>query len=95
VSGILLLEADPLVRQIVAGVDGRNGANRNARAAVDALNRIDEELVSGVATGLIGLGVDAIHRAGIYTRTIFGADTGFCDYVRHVSDLLGTAFTQT
>jgi hypothetical protein len=27
--------------------------------------------------------VDAIHRAGVNTGRVFGADTGFCDHISH------------
>ena len=37
-------ETRPLFRQIIQGEDGGNGANRDARAAVDALHGIDIEL---------------------------------------------------
>jgi len=84
VGGVLFLEADPLLGQIVAGVDGRDRADRDAGAAVDALERVDEELLGGVAARLISLGVDAVHRTGVHTCTILRADTGFRDYIGHL-----------
>jgi hypothetical protein len=92
VRSVLFLEADPLVRQIVAGVDSRNRAYGDACAAVDALDWIDEELIDFVRAGLVGLGVDAVYRTGIHTRPVLGADAGFCDYIRHVSNLLEAVF---
>jgi hypothetical protein len=39
--------------------------------------------------------MDAVHRARIHTRAVFGSDTGFCDYVRHEKILLEQALLQT
>jgi hypothetical protein len=73
----------PLLRQVVGGKDCRDGAGRDASAAVDALDRIDEELFFlGVAV-LVLLGVDAIDRTGVYTSGVLGADTRFCNDISH------------
>jgi hypothetical protein len=95
VLGVLLAEVYPVIRQIVASIDRRHRANRNARAAVDALDRIDKELVQGVSTRLIRLRVDAVHGAGVHTRPVLGADAGFRDYIRHCSCLLEAFWTET
>ena len=42
---VLLDVGVPLLGQVVQREDRLNGADRNAGAAVDALNRVDEELV--------------------------------------------------
>jgi len=44
VVGVFLDVGVPLLGQVVQREDRRNGADRNAGAAVDALNRVDEEL---------------------------------------------------
>jgi hypothetical protein len=88
VGSVQFLEVGPFFRKIVTGIDRGYRADWNASAAVDALNRIDEELLEGIAAGLIGLGVDAVHRAGIHTRPVFGADAGFRDYICHLKSLL-------
>jgi hypothetical protein len=89
VSGVLFLEVGPLLGKVISGEDRRDRADWNAGAAVDALDGIDEELIVGFATGLVSLGVNAVYGAGVYTGAILGADTGFCDYICHLSNLLG------
>ena len=44
--GVLLSEVSPLLRQIVGCKDCRNRAGRNTSAAIDALDRIDEQLIA-------------------------------------------------
>jgi hypothetical protein len=84
VGGVLFLEAFPLLGQVVAAEDRRNRANGYAGAAVDALDRVDEELIVGVRTGLVSLGVDTVYRTSVHTSPVFGADTGFRDYICHL-----------
>ena len=86
VLGVLLRKMRPLLWQIILREDGGNRACRNARAAIDALDRIDEELIRAVVTVFILLGVDAIDRTCVYTGGVLGADTGFCDYIGHFVD---------
>src|SRR5580658_3148026 len=83
VGGVLLGKAGPLFRQVVLREDGRNRARRNACAAVDALDRINEQLNRLAVTVLVLLGVDAIDRTGVHTGGVLGADTGFCNDVGH------------
>ena len=83
VCSVLLGEVRPFLGQIVLGEDCRHRAGRNARAAIDALNRIDEQLIGGGVIGFVFLGVDAIDRASVHTGGVLGADTGFCDHVCH------------
>ena len=85
VAGVLFGEMGPFFRQIVCRKDGRNRARRNAGAAVDALDRIDEELIGIAVTVLILFGVDAVYWAGVHAGCIFGPDAGFRDYIRHLS----------
>src|SRR6185437_5704142 len=82
--GVLLREVRPLLRQVVCRKDGRNRARRNAGAAVDALNGIDEELLGLAESVFVLLGVDAIHGTRIYAGGVLGADTGFCNHICHL-----------
>ena len=84
VRGVLLREVGPFLGQVVGGKDGRNRAGRNAGAAVDALDRIDEELLGVTVVGFVLLGVDAIDRTGVYASGVLGADTRFCNDISHV-----------
>jgi len=83
VGGVLLREVRPLLRQIVLGKNGRNGAGRHARAAIDALNWIDEQLIGLAVTAFVFFGVDAIDGTGVHAGGVLGADTGFCNHVCH------------
>jgi hypothetical protein len=85
VGGVLLPEAFPLLGQVVAAEDGGDRANGNTRAAVDALDGVDEELIVGISTGLVGLGVDTVYGASVHTSPIFSANTWFRDYIRHLN----------
>src|SRR5258708_23427515 len=71
-GGVLL----PLCRHVFLGEDGRDGALRFARAAIDALVRVDVQHVGPL--------VDAIHRAHVYTRAIFDVDARLGDHIRHL-----------
>ena len=70
-----------VVGDFVFGVDGIRGADGDARAAVDALHRVDKELSRFFETGLILLGVDAVGGANIDAEGILYAGIG--DYVGH------------
>src|SRR5581483_5232829 len=65
----------PLRRHVFLGKDRRDGAFRLARPAVDALVRMDVELVLAL--------VDAIHRADVHARAVLDVDARLGDYVRH------------
>src|SRR6266511_2133851 len=80
---VALLEVLPLFRQVVDGEDGRDRADRNAGAAVDALDRVDIDHLLFGESGLIFLGVNAIYRACIDAGGVLGSNAGFCDYVGH------------
>jgi hypothetical protein len=84
VRRVLLSEVGPLLRQIVRGKDCRNRAGRNTSAAVDALDRIDEELIGRGESVFVLLGVDAIDRTRVYAGGVLGADTRFCNHVSHL-----------
>src|ERR1700761_3091377 len=88
VASVLILEALPLLRQVIAREDRRHRTHRNARAAVDALHRINEQLIHGVRTSLIRLRMNAVHRAGVHTRPVLGSNARFRNYIRHNVNLL-------
>src|SRR5579885_3693311 len=76
-------ELRPLFRQVVERENGRHRADRHAGAAVDALDRIDVQHLRLGVIGLVLFGMDAVHRAGVYARGIFGSNAGFCNHVCH------------
>jgi hypothetical protein len=84
VRGVFFREVRPLLRQIVGGEDGRYRADRNAGAAVNALDRIDEQLIDCAEIAFVFLRVDTVDRARIDTGVIFSADAGFSDYISHL-----------
>ena len=90
VLGVFLGKAGPLLRQVVLREDGRDRAGRNAGAAVNALDRIDEQLIGFAEAVLVLLGVDAIDRSCVYTGGVLCADTGFCNDIGHLKFLRGT-----
>ena len=77
-----------LLREVVQREDGGHRANWNASAAVDAFDGIDVKLRHVGKVRLILARMDAVHRAHIDARCVFGADAGFCDDIRHKSILL-------
>src|SRR5579862_466938 len=83
VRGVLLCEVRPLLRQVIESEDRRNRAGRNAGAAVNALDRVNEQLIGLAMAALVFLGVNAIDWTGVHTGGVLGADTGFCDYISH------------
>src|SRR6266852_3940126 len=99
VVGVLLDVGVPLLGQVVQREDRRNGADRNAGAAVDALNRVDEELVyrielwPAVFVLRVLFRMDAIDRAGVHACGVFRSDAGFGNDIRH-NTLPKTAYLQ-
>src|SRR5215218_11301156 len=65
---------------LVARIDGLHRAFWHAHGAVDALSRVDHELVIGV--------VDAVHRTRPYASCVLGADTQFGNNIGHVDSPL-------
>ena len=94
VAGVLLNVGVPLLGKVILREDRRNWADWYASATVDALDRVNEELVNlfepraAVVVVCVLFRMDAVHRAGIHTGRILSPDTGFCDYVRHCAILL-------
>src|SRR4051812_20048971 len=83
VLGVDLREALPLVGQLVLGEARVHGARLDARVAVDALLRVDVELLDAVVVGLVRRRVDAVHRAHLDAGVVLGADAGLRDHVGH------------
>jgi hypothetical protein len=92
VAGVLLNVGVPLFRKVVESEDRRNRANWHTGAAVDALDRVNEELVDLFETGAAVfvlcalLRMDAVYWTGIHAGRIFSPDTGFCNDIRHNSN---------
>jgi hypothetical protein len=83
VRGVLLSEVSPLLGYIILSEDRGNRAGGNACATVDALDRINEELIGCSVAVLVFLGVDAIDWTSVYAGGVLSADTGFSDYIGH------------
>src|SRR5262249_53454706 len=73
----------PLLRQIVESKACRDRTNRDARATIDALDRVDVQQFLSCVIRLILLGMNAVDRAGVDAGGIFSADARFSDYVCH------------
>jgi hypothetical protein len=73
----------PFLRQVFESEDGRHGADGNACATVDALDRADVQLRLRLESGLVFPGMDAIHRANVHTSGVLGSYTGLSNYIRH------------
>ena len=71
----------PLVRELVLGEAGVDRAGLDAGVAVDALVRIDVELLDVVVIGLVGRRMDAVDRADLDAGVVLLADAGFGDDV--------------
>src|SRR4029078_6480005 len=65
----------PFLRERILGKNRLNRALRLARAAVDALLRVDDEHA--------GEHVDAVHRTHVHAGQIFDVDAGLGDDVGH------------
>jgi len=85
VGGVLVGKAGPLFGQVIGRKDSRNRAGWHAGAAVDALRRIDEQLIVRSKAVFILLRVDAVNGTSVYTGGVLGSNTGFCNYVSHRS----------
>ncbi len=84
-SSVLRLVIRPLLRQIVRRINRGNRAHWNARAAINALHRIDEQLVRIRKPSLILLRVNTVHRASIHTSRVLSSDTWFRNHICHLA----------
>src|SRR3954447_17146399 len=71
----------PLLRELVLGEAGVHRAGLDAGVAVDALVRIDVELLDVVVVGLIRRRMNAVDGADLYAGVVLLADTGLRDDV--------------
>src|SRR3954466_1477308 len=78
----------PLLGCLVECKDRLDRACRNARAAVDALVRMDVEHFRGRKIGFVFPRMDAVHRTHIDTCAVLGADARLTDDVGHCRSLL-------
>lgn len=84
-------ERVPLLRQIIQWENCCYRTDRNTGTAINALSRIDIQLRnfierrSAIVISSALCRMDAIHRAHVHTRSIFGSDTRFGDDVGHGS----------
>src|SRR4030095_11749002 len=82
VAGVLLNVGVPLLRKVIQREDRRNWADWYAGAAVDALDRVNEQLVNlfepraAVFVLCVLFRMDAVHWAGIHTGRILSPDKG-------------------
>src|ERR1019366_10623035 len=83
-------EVLPLFRQIIQGKNGGDGADRDARAAVNALDRIDVKHRHFGEVRLVLAGVDAVNRANVHAGGVFGVDTRLSDNIRHETSSRGS-----
>jgi len=78
---VLLREVRPLVRYVCIGEDRLNRALRLTGAAVDALVRMDVELILTL--------VDAVDGAHLDATRVFRLDAGLGDDIRHGTNVSG------
>src|SRR3954465_7619303 len=80
-----LAEALPLVGHLVLGEARVDRARLDAGVAVDALLRVDVELLDGVVVGLVRSRMDAVDRADLGAGVVLLSDAGLGDDVGHGS----------
>src|SRR5208282_19762 len=73
----------PLLGQLILREARIDRARLDAGVAVNALLGVDVQHLDRVIPGLVGCGVDAVHRADLDTRVVLGADARLCDHIRH------------
>ena len=81
--GVDRSEAVPLFREIFESKNSGHGANRYARATIDAFGWVDVELSLRLESRLILARMDAVHRADVDAGGIFGFNAGVSDDERH------------
>src|SRR6185312_11699624 len=78
----------PLGRELVLGEARVHRAGLDAGVAVDALVRVDEQLLDRVVVGLVRRRVDAVDGANLDARVVLLADARLGDHVAHTGSLL-------
>ena len=79
--GVDIGEAGVFLGKFVQHKDRIGGAHRDASTTIDAIVGLDVQLRRFGETGLILLGVDAVHRAGLHAQLVLR--TGIGNYVCH------------
>ena len=69
----------PLFGHVFVTEDGFDRASGLTRAAINAFVGVDIKLCGGLEFGFVLARVNAIHRANVHTRGVFGSDTRFSD----------------
>ena len=82
IGGVAGLEGGPLFREVIFKEDCLDRAHLGTYATIDAFSRID------VVNLIIIVCMNAVDRAYLDTRSVFGADTWLSDNVGHVADSL-------
>ena len=77
----------PLFGKIFEGKDSSHGTNRDASAAIDAFDGIDVQHRFALEFLSVLFRVDTVHRAGVHTRSVLGANAWFRNYVSHLISL--------
>jgi len=97
VAGVLLNVGVPFLGKVIQREDRRNWADWHARAAVNALDRVNEKLVNlfeprtTVVVLCVFFRMDAVHWAGVHTSRILCSDTRLCNDEGHGAILLSTS----
>jgi hypothetical protein len=75
----------PFFEQLVLGEDRIDRARLDARVAVDALLRVDEQLADIGETGVVLGRVDAVNRTHLDAREVLQVDARLGDHIGHRS----------
>src|SRR5260370_269685 len=81
--GVNRREVLPFFRQIVQLDNRGDGADRDARSAINALHGVDVKLGLAFVRRLILSRVDTIDRANIHACGVFRSDAGLSNHVGH------------
>jgi hypothetical protein len=81
VIGVDLYIIPPLLGHIFIAINRFHRAGGLTRAAIDALIRIDVEMVNGLEIRLILARMNAIYRANVNARGVFCADAWFTNNI--------------
>src|SRR4051812_47759422 len=84
VGGVSLSERRPLVGQLIFSEARVHGTGLDAGVAVDALVRVDVELLDLVVVGFVGRRMDAVDRADLDAGIVLGSDAGLGDHIGHI-----------
>src|SRR5579862_13622 len=83
VAGILSDVVLPLLGHLVERENRFDGARGHARAAVDALIRMDVQHLGGFECGLVFTRMNTVHGTDVDAGRVFGANAGLGNNVGH------------